>query len=80
MAKGITSIRILQIDGKVLFLYGDTNATAQILSGTDDDDTQYTALCCEIDQNVDLSKDTVTLLLKDGIPKKAIFLCENREE
>lgn len=76
--KKITSIQFIPVGTKegqkLLVLCGDEAATAQYLAGTINDDTQFTAFY--IEKPLNMSTDSVTVLLEDGIPQKVFSITE----
>lgn len=76
--KKLTSIQFIPVGTKegqkLLVLYADEAATAQYLAGTINDDTQFTAFC--IEKPLNMSTDSVTVLLEDGTPRKVFSITE----
>ena len=76
--KKLTSIQFIPVETKegqkLLVLYADETATAQYLAGTINDDTPFAAFC--IEKPLNMSTDSVTVLLEDGIPQKVFSITE----
>lgn len=78
--KKLTTIHFIPVEvenekeQKLLVLYADEVATAQYLAGTINDDTRFTALCIP---TPNMSTDSVTILMEDGVVRKVISSSEN---
>ena len=76
--KKLTSIQFIPVgtkeEHKFLVLYADEVATAQYLAGTITDDTQFAAFCIP---TPNMSTDSVTILMEDGVVRKVISSSEN---
>ena len=71
--KKLTSIQFIPVgtkeEQKFLVLYADEVATAQYL-----DDTRFTAFCIP---TANMSTDSMTILMEDGVVRKVISSSEN---
>ena len=76
--KKLTSIQFIPVgtkeEQKFLVLYADEVATAQYLAGTINDDTRFTAFCIP---SANMSTDSMTILMEDGVVRKVISSSEN---
>ena len=76
--KKLTSIQFILVgtkeEQKFLVLYADEAATTQYLTGTINDDTQFAAFCIP---TPNMSTDSVTILMEDGVVRKVISSSEN---
>ncbi len=71
----LTSIHIISGNSKdTLILWADEAATAQYLAGTINDDTRFTAFCIP---TANMSTDSMTILMEDGVVRKVISSSEN---
>ena len=77
--KKLTTIHFIPVEveskkeQKILVLYADEAATAQYLARTINDDTRFTAFCIP---TPNMSTDSMTILMEDGIPRKVFSITE----